>query len=361
MAQTFPCPHCGAVYPLRPVLVGKTVRCTTCRQPFLLGEDHVARPVEDTPAPPPPTTPAPAAPARVASAKSERLAAVQRELKATLQDALAAAITSDKAAPATAAKPAGDASRRISPAVLTGEGERQHRERLVNLLVGVGLLAVVGAVLWLTLHRSPIERALDDYTMPVSDNRVGYRIPAIRARAWAPSVAGAPQAAFVALEDPVVGTQRSIPGPTLARVLAGLAGTAWSEQAGGWIVPGEQAPPAAQATPRGGVEAEPVTTIRPEDIRQRAADARLDEAATALVMDLIDPRSGSLAEQIRQRPIAGLAWVEVTGRTGRLLYDRGGAHGADERPWRATLLRIDGADWPTGWRILRISATSIRR
>ena len=46
MSATFPCPHCGQVYPLKPVLVGKVVRCTACKNPFRLREDGIADRIE---------------------------------------------------------------------------------------------------------------------------------------------------------------------------------------------------------------------------------------------------------------------------------------------------------------------------
>ncbi len=80
MSATFACPHCGATYPRKPVLVGRAVRCTTCKNAFCLREDGIADPVgEVAPAPeqteepqqsappantPPPAVEKPAAPAK---------------------------------------------------------------------------------------------------------------------------------------------------------------------------------------------------------------------------------------------------------------------------------------------------------
>ncbi|MBA3698161.1 MAG: hypothetical protein H0W78_04850 [Planctomycetes bacterium] len=61
MSATFACPHCGASYPRKPVLVGRAVRCTTCKNAFRLREDGIADKVElEAPAPAQPT-PAPVA------------------------------------------------------------------------------------------------------------------------------------------------------------------------------------------------------------------------------------------------------------------------------------------------------------
>jgi len=63
MSVTFVCPHCGASYPRKPVLVGRAVRCTSCRNAFRLREDGIADAIEMPGAaapvnePPPPPTP----------------------------------------------------------------------------------------------------------------------------------------------------------------------------------------------------------------------------------------------------------------------------------------------------------------
>lgn len=46
MSGTFACPHCGATYPRKPVLVGRAVRCTTCKNAFRLREDGIADMIE---------------------------------------------------------------------------------------------------------------------------------------------------------------------------------------------------------------------------------------------------------------------------------------------------------------------------
>ncbi len=47
MTQTlFPCPHCGAKYPFKKVLIGRNVRCTKCRNAFALQKTGIAIKVE---------------------------------------------------------------------------------------------------------------------------------------------------------------------------------------------------------------------------------------------------------------------------------------------------------------------------
>ena len=56
MTATFVCPYCAASYPRKPVLVGRAVRCTTCKNAFRLREDGIADKIdmaEVAPAQPP--------------------------------------------------------------------------------------------------------------------------------------------------------------------------------------------------------------------------------------------------------------------------------------------------------------------
>lgn len=46
-ADTFTCPHCATPYPVKPVLIGRVVRCTGCRQPFCLQADGTARKADE--------------------------------------------------------------------------------------------------------------------------------------------------------------------------------------------------------------------------------------------------------------------------------------------------------------------------
>ena len=46
MTATFVCPYCSASYPRKPVLVGRAVRCTTCKNAFRLREDGIADKIE---------------------------------------------------------------------------------------------------------------------------------------------------------------------------------------------------------------------------------------------------------------------------------------------------------------------------
>jgi hypothetical protein len=246
MSATFACPHCGVSYPVKPVLIGRTVRCTTCKQAFRLREDGIAdKVVADVP-PPQPTAPAPAfgvvppptpapqpaaapafvvvppaapapTPARPATATSGRIETSrikgrelneqQREARRTLAANLTTAATealraesvkreeahekkkvSDRLAKAAkAARPTGKDGQvgDIGPAVLTDTGGKEHRNNLVWMGGCLGFLVLVGLIVWLSRMTSAEERALTTYTaeVPKERSRYGERLVAIQERA----------------------------------------------------------------------------------------------------------------------------------------------------------------------------------
>ena len=192
MSATFACPHCGAMYPVKPILVGRVVRCTTCRNAFVLRADGhadkvAAAPVENpapapaapppaavapapapalprpaAPAPRPPSPPRPAAPQPAAeeievvepSPPSRRLSAeggalTQRESRAklnqqqeearrsmagTLANAAAAALQAEKASQESASAKGTQRSKRLA----TAPAKRESGRHSPVLVVGVG-------------------------------------------------------------------------------------------------------------------------------------------------------------------------------------------------------------------------------
>ncbi len=69
MSATFACPHCGTSYPVKPVLVGRAVRCTKCKNGFVLRDTGVADPLPMAGvAPEPATAPSASAPASAPAA-----------------------------------------------------------------------------------------------------------------------------------------------------------------------------------------------------------------------------------------------------------------------------------------------------
>lgn len=248
MAATFPCPYCGASYPVKPVLVGRPVRCTTCRNVFQLREDGVADrvdppeaaperspyappepttdPVSTTPTPPPPPPPPPPEPttqpatdsitASPATADEERadrdrrdtgstrrkhssrLTVKQEEMRrnmaASLKDAAERALATEQVRrdeeqasreQKKAALKEGGVGQ-IKPAVLTGEGEVEARTNRAWAIGCFSLLLLV-LVAWLaTGGTSPEQAALASFVEPApeSDDWGRNREEVIRRRAW---------------------------------------------------------------------------------------------------------------------------------------------------------------------------------
>ena len=298
MSGTFACPHCQAVYPVKPVLMGKAVRCTTCRKPFMLGDDGIARPVAAVPltvagtaaepapatsaspvvAAPPATVPSPvpassgsaraeipaAAPppstssGRMASAKpsterraraqSARFAAVKREMSTTLQSALGEAIKQEeaktKAGSERVAKPQRDGPSaeggqgKLGPAALTGEGERTQTETRWWMIGCGGAVVVILLTAWLLWIPSETGRALSEYTAPVPSDLTGpgRRIPAIWRRAWLTRMPDATRPApFVELRQASTGAGGFITGRNVSEALADLGDRNWISALDGWV------------------------------------------------------------------------------------------------------------------------------
>lgn len=246
MADTFTCPHCDARYPLKPVLIGRAVRCSSCKQPFKLGEDGIALPVGAAsqqqsahsaaakpapPEPPPaPPTPAPAAdsasqavpsassgPAASASSSGRQHAtsrrmrsqrsktltteqeALRRRMSANLSDVTNQALESEAVAREQQRADKAETTKRrrrqtgddkdgsgFGPAVLTGYGEREAKHKR-QLFLGLIIAAVVIAgLVFLASGTSPRRQALIDFCAAVPPDQASplARIDVMRERAW---------------------------------------------------------------------------------------------------------------------------------------------------------------------------------
>lgn len=374
MAQTFECPSCEATYPFREVLIGRPVRCTTCRKPFRLGEDGIARPVVTADSTTAPAESA-AAPAEPAAAPAESTAATAAEeidyqpdsdhnrraalssdndtssmarrrtttnkhrqlastVSKTLSQAAAEALQSEsvKRESARVKREASTARRRsgggqtkdLGPAVLTGTGEAEARNTR-QWLIGCGvLLALVVVGLFFIGSRSETGAALARY----GERQVGQpqeRLMAHRRRSW--------------LQQPLLPVLTDIEGATIepaqrydlrpvhelleqavvdARYLV-------ADQLRGWV-DADQAEQARAilrdpryaddvATQRSELDIAQIDLQPPEVFLQNLRDAGLADAAVELLDRLLHvpgPPTGD-ADLIRRKFLAGDLpdWIEL--------------------------------------------------
>ncbi len=209
MAGSFTCPHCGARYPIQPVLIGRAVRCRSCKQAFCLRADGVAEavpaPAASAPAaktPPSSDEPDPTPPA--SSKSSDRIAtkrpgpdreALRRSLSSSLSQAAAEALNASsvrkqetdrhkrpKTSPFGAQR---DGTKEIGPAVLTGQGEDEARS-LHHWLIGLAVGGVLVVVIMLALTGENAQtKALRSYNAAAAGERtVEARIHGLRSRMW---------------------------------------------------------------------------------------------------------------------------------------------------------------------------------
>lgn len=211
MQRTFLCPHCEKKYPVLPTLVGRKVRCTSCKSVFQLQYDGFAKKVGErsqarrqetsaleakdqnsqasevslstgvarkAAAAPRPQT-------RAIKRKTERI----RQIRSSLQNAADSAIGSTANTVQQQELPAAS-SRAAAPApssmvVLTNQGERESRMRLLSLFAGTVLLALFAALFFMQ-STGPERHALDTFCGPLTDEQRPYphRMPAYRQRMW---------------------------------------------------------------------------------------------------------------------------------------------------------------------------------
>ena len=402
-AATFACPHCGQQYPLKPVLVGKIVRCTACKQAFRLRSDGTAEKLDSgassassrsAPAVPAVTEPgtgsgSTAATANAASSRSGAKALTQGQIEArqrmaeSLRSAVGDALKDEppaapasssipgKSTPELTAKPgAASGERPVSdrktnanfpklkdpklagkgPAVLTGEGEREAANARRWWLAFLLAIAVIGIVVYGVTRSGEQKTAIQSFTevLPAKDNRYGARLVAIQARAWQPQVA-----AFVDLPNPRLGSIRVIPGATLDQALAALTGLTWVPTAKRWTAPDkiewllnqlqEEPKELAARIDRAGI-----VVVSAEQIERALAAAALTEPEIGLIQTLVTSPLGS---KLRGGNAPTIRWCSFNGRNGTLLFDPGQNYKTRTVDYQGILAQFQGEGWTQEWRI----------
>jgi hypothetical protein len=397
MAATFACPHCGATYPVKPVLVGRAVRCTACKKPFRLREDGIADAIAEPPVPavapapaaPPAPEPAPPAPVVVeeptaravptpvpqpsTERRSQRVRAsaaavnedLRRSMASTLTTALGDAIKAEEKKPQSEriAKPTGPAQKAIGPAILTGEGERLAAEHRRWWLATGAVTAALAAVLWLALRRDEVETALAGFTAAVERTEAdaaGGRIPAIQRRGWVvPSPAGLQIDPFVELR----GLRRGgVAEVALGPVLGQISGKAWFAPAEAWVDAGrlDEAATAWEARPetkalfaRASLAAVSHRSLRTALDALGSGNARLVEG---LLLQPAVPGRPSLAAAVAAGRIPDRLQISrLNGDDGWLLMATGSSHKTTQGiAFHGTLVRMPDLD--PGWRLAELRA-----
>ena len=416
---TFGCPHCGAQYPVKPVLVGKVVRCTSCKNPFRLRPDGVADKVDAaitatskavtatspasvpvttaaparvlTPAPAPassttsPTTPRPADSAvpvtrRLAAAKVPQ---TQQQLDArkAMADSLSAMAgaalkatetTKGKEESSRIGKPtssatsktpsfsnSGDAQKKAGkgPAILTNEGEREAENSRQWLMAFIGLIVVVGVIGYLVTRVSARSSAIQAFTaeLPSADNRFGRRTEAIQARAWSPEVVP-----FIALPSPLIGSERTIAAGALTEALGKLAGLVYVPAADRWIGQDKVEWLNRQVVEDAKsvaqrLERTGIISVDNKAITQALRSANLSDEELTIVATLLMVK-GPLAGKLATGPIPVIRWCSVRGKDGTWLFNPGGdGYKPRMSNYDGLLVAFTGEGWPTDWRLLTLN------
>jgi len=404
MTGSFPCPHCEAMYPVKPVLVGRPVRCTQCKNVFRLREDGIADKVGGgdeeaegagaaVQAPPgQPSAAERAAAARVGSgppsasleavgvdagseppdrrSKTSRLEArreeMRRSMAANLSDAASKALESEsarrssEAAKRESGKQAGSVGD-ISPAVLTDYGNDEARN---NRRWAVGLVAclLVGLMVgWVSLVVGPERRALQVFTEPDPTWEPTTRIQSQQRRAW---LFDRTMPVILNLDEAELGRDYRIEmEPARALFQGRLADHVLMPGHGLWV--GEDRVAAARAAladaPSGlcpvrtlaqhGIQAVPTYAL--DDL---LVEGGMNDQHAALVRYLVEGTTGLdgrnwIREQFTEGTVPrALEIVEFHGDDGRRLTKEGqNRYGSEEGlTYRGRLMRFDGWSGPMG-------------
>jgi hypothetical protein len=398
MAATFVCPHCGYSYPMKPVLVGRAVRCTGCKQAFQLRADgiadKVAPPVEApaaakpaAPAPSPPAapsvpTPKPAArPAdagdKVAASRAAKLTRQQEDARRAMAGTLASAANlalqaeSKKQDTAKADKQAKRSGKdgvagKITAAAVVGEGDRAHRSRRIWLLSSGAVIAVIATLVTLGEIKSPEQQALLAFTIDETDFRKHHteRIQSIQDRALLPG-----SIPLVDVGKLRVGKPRKIALAAARTVIAEQIKTlVYVPSRDLWAPEDKLEDIEVLWKPRSDLEAnvamlagKQIQVLPHRSLLTKLAEAGLPEEDVGLLMKLMFGKTndGGLQPPLSKRLLSGqlpdaIEIAPFRGTKGTMLMNTGRENRLRPVEYQGRLLRFIGTDWPTGWRVLDV-------
>jgi hypothetical protein len=332
-----------------------------------------------TPAQPTPP-PSRAGSERLAKRKSEHLEAARAQMAAQLAEVAQQAANTEVAkreerrserlvkAGVKGGPPSGKPASR--KAVLTGEGERRHRE-LVMWWGGLGIAAaVVLLLLFVFSLRSTVRETLDIYAGPVASDMNRYPVlgDVVRSRAWlasAPSMPGGPMLA-TDLSDASFAAERFIELEPARTILGELKDLRFDALLGVWLQPKDTERAHAAAGERRGDEAlQSLAAARIRHVPQRTVAQRLalpSEEDLEILLDLLNGTAPQGSEAFAKRMLDlgevpnRLVVRNFSGSKGSLLQDIGRPpYRPVQGPYTGTIMRIEGERWPIGWRVLYLT------
>lgn len=319
--------------------------------------------------------------AKARKGKTEQMEAARAKIAADLAAVAAKAANSEtakreerkseripKVGSGAAAKPGSDGKQRTRKIVLTDEGMRLHRERLMWVVGSVVAVGVIVLLMMVFSFRSGIRAELDAYTAPVADTRFMAYGSAVRARAWLAATPSQPGGTAIALDlsDAEFTAQRTIDMAPLKDALAQLKGLRPLPGTGMWVAPADatKAATAIAAAPgESPVKALARTRIRAVELSAWAAKLGLDDEDRAVVLDLVAGTPSKDGIDIPRRILDDgevpekLLVRAFSGRKGDLRLDLGPPpYKAFSGPYRGLMLRIEGVGWPASWKVLELAA-----
>ncbi len=317
---------------------------------------------------------------RVMKRKTEQLEAARAQMAAQLADIQQQAAESDIAkreerkseriakSGGTATGSSGEAKRSARHPILTGEGERRHRElRLWGVWLGAAAVVVL-LLLFVFSFTSSTRETLQRYAAPVETGQNHYPLlgELLRARAWLATARSMRNGPLLAtdLSDASFGAERTIAFEPLAPLLAGLKGLRLDDGLGLWLAPADLDKARLLTAGRTGAEAVKLLVaarIRHAVHSQVVQKLGLSDEDTVIVLDLLTGTTPQDGEPITKR-ILDLGELPdrvvvrpFRGRRGSMLVDIGRPpYKTVQGAYSGVILRFEGARWPIGWQVLHL-------
>jgi hypothetical protein len=243
--------------------------------------------------------------------------------------------------------------RRIGPAILTGEGEREAANTRRWIIGGVVAAAVLVVVGWLLTLDGPRTAAIEGFLepLPTAQNVYGTRDVALAERGWLTAGSGA-VAPFIDLGKIRWDAVRTLTPATYGAILGRLAS---QERVGTcWVAPKDKDKAKIVAATAGKdplekrLSAARIAAISWTAIAKELGNAGLDDRFIEVVRLVLTGDAAPGAKDLRAGLLAGTATWELlplSGTSGSVLVDLGGSYRVKPSAWEGVLLREPGGPW----------------
>jgi hypothetical protein len=264
---------------------------------------------------------------------------------------------------------------KIGPAVLTGQGVEEARDRRNMFLGFIAAVLILSGLWWLLFTASPQQAALTAFTSEVDSERIrsGQRVQAIQERAWLvglpPANVGVPP--VIDFNDARMGSTRAIKLASAASIFASLKDLVTVEPGPIWV-PADRVAEVEKYRRDDQKPNDFVATVLKREKKAFSHQAILEELQKSTGMEsdeteLVDlfmrgNTSSDGENAIFKRWTNGdvpkvCEIVRFTGNNGLMLLSRGQSFKTNDVSYEGVLVRFVDEGWPSEWKILTLKTS----